>query len=262
MVGNDPQGYIAAFGFAIRHAGDPADVLHDVLDRIHLKEVVHPLHDAGQAFQTHAGVDVGMLQGSVIPFAVVVELGEHQVPELDIAVAVAAYAAGRGPAAVGLAPVKIDFRAGAAGAGPVLPEIVLLAQADDPGGIHAHLLRPDVERLIVVLINRDPEAVHRQFQHLRAEFPCPGRRLVLEIIAEAEIAQHLEVGAVAGGFSHPFDIGGPDALLAGGHPLAGRRDLAGEKLFIGAIPELISSRDLSFCGTSEKLGRRRCPLLS
>ena len=32
--------------------------------------------------------------------------------------------------------------------------------------------------------------------------------------------------------------------------------------FMGAMPELMSSRDLSFCGIREKLGRRKCPLLS
>ena len=32
--------------------------------------------------------------------------------------------------------------------------------------------------------------------------------------------------------------------------------------FIGAMPELISSSDGSFCGMSEKLGKRRCPLVS
>ena len=32
--------------------------------------------------------------------------------------------------------------------------------------------------------------------------------------------------------------------------------------FIGAIPALIRSSDFSFCGIREKLGSRRCPLLS
>ena len=32
--------------------------------------------------------------------------------------------------------------------------------------------------------------------------------------------------------------------------------------FMGAMPELISSRDASFWGIREKLGSRRCPLVS
>ena len=70
--------------------GNTADMLHDILHGIHLKEVVHPLHDAGQALQPHAGVDIGVLKRGVIAVAVAVKLGEDQVPELDIAVAVAA----------------------------------------------------------------------------------------------------------------------------------------------------------------------------
>ncbi len=35
-----------------------------------------------------------------------------------------------------------------------------------------------------------------------------------------------------------------------------------KNFFIGAMPELMRSRDLSPFGTSEKLGKRRCPLLS
>ena len=35
-----------------------------------------------------------------------------------------------------------------------------------------------------------------------------------------------------------------------------------KNFFIGAMPELMRRRDLSPFGTSEKLGRRKCPLLS
>ena len=60
VVGDDPQGNVLVEVVVVGHPGDAADVLHDVLDRVHLKEVLHPLHDAGQALQAHAGIDVGM----------------------------------------------------------------------------------------------------------------------------------------------------------------------------------------------------------
>ena len=44
----------------------------------------------GQTLQTHAGVDVLLGQLGVVALAVVVELGEDVVPDLHIAVAVAA----------------------------------------------------------------------------------------------------------------------------------------------------------------------------
>ena len=55
----------------------------------------------------------------------------------------------------------------------------------------------------------------------------------LEVILEAEVAQHFKVGAVTGGDAYPLDIRGTDALLAGGHPVAGRLLLAQEPLFHG-----------------------------
>ena len=56
---------------------------------------------------------------------------------------------------------------------------------------------------------------------------------MLEIVAEGEVAQHLEVGAVAGGLADVLDIAGADALLAGGHTMAGRLFLSQEPLFHG-----------------------------
>ena len=70
---------------------------------------------------------------------------------------------------------------------------------------------------------------------------------MLEIVAEGEVAQHLKVGAVTGGFAHVVDIAGADALLTGAHPVAGRLLLALEPgLHGGVIPALISRMDLSF----------------
>ena len=66
MVGDDPQRDILLGAFAVMSAGNGADVLHNVLDGIHLKEVAHILHHAGQPFQSHAGVDIGRAQQLVI----------------------------------------------------------------------------------------------------------------------------------------------------------------------------------------------------
>ena len=45
---------------------------------------------------------------------------------------------------------------------------------------------------------------------------------MLEVIAEGEVAQHLEIRAVAGGLAHVVDIAGADALLTGADAAAGR----------------------------------------
>ena len=43
-------------------------------------------------------------------------------------------------------------------------------------------------------------------------------RLALEIVAEAEVAQHLEKGVVIGRAADVVDVAGPQAFLAGGGP--------------------------------------------
>ena len=59
--------------------------------------------------------DILLLQLGVMVVAIVVELGEHHVPDLHVPVAVAANGAAGLAAAVLLAPVIVDLGAGAAG---------------------------------------------------------------------------------------------------------------------------------------------------
>ena len=98
-------------------------------------------------------------------------------------------------------------------------------------GSDADLVDPDILSLVVGLEDRDPQAVHRNLKHLGDELPGPGGRLMLEIVAERKVAQHLEKGAVPGGLADLLDVGGAHALLAGGDALARRRSLP-EKIFL------------------------------
>ncbi len=49
---------------------------------------------------------------------------------------------------------------------------------------------------------------------------------MLEVIAEGEVAQHLEIGAVAGGVADILNVARPDTFLAGADPASGRLFLA------------------------------------
>ena len=117
----------------------------------------------------------------------------------------------------------------------MLPEVVLLAQTDHVVGGDAHLLGPDVVSLVVLLVDRDVELVLRDGHPLVAgqELPSPRNDLLLKVVLEGEVAQHLEEGAVAGGDAHALDVRGADALLAGGHAVAGRLLLSEEPLLHG-----------------------------
>ena len=233
VVGNHADGDIGLVVQAVGLAAHPLHMVQQGLNGIHLKQVAHALHHAGQALQAHAGIDVGPFQQGVIALAVGVVLAEHQVPYLHKAVALATHMAIGLAAAMFGAAVKVDFAAGAAGAGAMLPEVVLFAEAHHVVRGDADGLRPDVVGLIVVLINGDVQLLRRDFQFLVQEFPSPGNGLILEIILEAEVAQHLKEGAMARGNAHALDVRGTDALLAGGHPMTGRLFLAQEPFLHG-----------------------------
>ncbi len=222
MVGNHAQRNVGFGIFAVAHMCDIADVLHNILDGVDLKQVVYPLQHTGKALQPHAGVDVGVLKGGVGSLAVAVKLGKHQVPHLYVAVAIAAHRAVGAAAALFGSAVKVDLRAGTAGTGSVLPEVVRLTKARHIAFRNTDHLRPDVVRLVVLFINRAVQLVGGNFEHLGEELPCPSGRLVFKVIAEREVAQHLKIGTVARRLAHALDIGGTNALLAGGHALVGR----------------------------------------
>ena len=160
--------------------------------------------------------------------SVVVKLGEHVIPYFDVAVAVASHRAARFAAAVFFPAVIIDLRTGAAGAGTVLPEVVLFAEAENAVRRNADFFIPDPERLVVVLVDGRIQAHGIQSHHLRQKFPAPGDCFMLEIIPEGEVAQHLKKGAMPRSLADIFNIPRANALLAGGHPSSGRDLLPGE----------------------------------
>ena len=115
----------------------------------------------------------------------------------------------------------------------MLPEVVLLAHAAHMALRHAHILGPDVPGVVVLLVYGNKELFLGYLQYLCKELPGPGNGLPLEVVVKAEVAQHLEEGAVPVVNAHAFYVRGADALLAGGHPKPGRGGLAGEILLHG-----------------------------
>jgi hypothetical protein len=136
--------------------------------------VVLALQDGADALEAHAGVDRGLGQRVARPVLVLLELHEDEVPDLDEPVAVLVRRARR--AARDLGPVVVeDLRAGAAGTGRTHhPEIVGGGDADDPLVGEAGDLLPDRGRLLVVVEDRDEEAVLRQAEVARQQVPGIG----------------------------------------------------------------------------------------
>ena len=107
------------------------------------------------------------------------------------------------------------------------PEVVrrigralIVANANHALGSHAHFLRPDRVGLLIVGIHRDPQALLRQPENLGQQLPPILDRFALEVIAKAEVTQHLEKRMVAGGVAHVFEV---VVLAAGAHAFLRRR---------------------------------------
>ena len=181
VVGDDAQGAAGA-GVIVGDIGLTADLLAKLNEVLHQIAVVVGglvLHDGGHALQAHARIEVAVRQlrhGAVL---LAVVLGEHEVPELKEAVAVAAGLAVGAAAADLLAHVKVDLGARTAGAGGASgPEVVILAQTGDVilGNAQG---APHVMGLVILGKDGEVQAVERQLELLGDELKGPSAGLLL-----------------------------------------------------------------------------------
>ena len=209
-------------------------VRDQALEQVDLVVAVHVLEHGGDPLEPHAGVHARLRQRGQRAVGGTLELHEDEVPDLDVAVPVLLRRAGRPAGDLGAVVVE-DLRARPAGPGIAhRPEVVLRADADDPLGGHADVLDPNAFRFVVLLEDGDPELLLRQAELFGQERPGEADRLRLEVVAEAEVAQHLEEGVVAGGVADVVEIvvlaARAHAALRGGRPHVVARLLPGEQL--------------------------------
>ena len=133
-------------------------------------------------------------------------LHEDEVPDLDETVAVLL---GRARRAAGdaLAVVVEDLGARTARARVAhLPEIVRGRDADDLRLRQAGDLLPEIERLVVLGKDGDQELVLGEAELLGDQPPGELDRDILEIVAEGEVAEHLEEGVVPSGVADIVEV--------------------------------------------------------
>jgi hypothetical protein len=217
VVGQDPQRHVRFAVGAVAAAGGGLGHGQDAAQHVGLEHRLLPLEQRQDPLQAGTGVDV--LLGELGEGAVLrpVVLHEDQVPELDVAFLApagwAAFSAELGP------PVVVQLGAGAAWPGGAHgPEVVLLAPPLDPLPGDPDRLGPDLDRLVVGLEYRDPDFLRVELEDRRGQLPGEGDGLFLEVVAEREVAQHLEEGEVAGGGPDDVDVGRAEALLDRGGP--------------------------------------------
>ena len=85
---------------------------------------------------------------------------------------------------------------------------------------HARDLLPEALGVVVLAKDGDVEPVFGQAEVLGEQLPGEGDGFLLEVVAEGEVAEHLEEGVVAAGVADVLEIvvlaAGADALLRGG----------------------------------------------
>lgn len=227
VVSDDLEGDVRLLVLAVFDAGNLGRVFDDRVQEVRLEVRLLVLDDGGEALEAAARIDV--LMGEILVGAVflAVVLREDEVPDLEVAVAVAADGARRRAAAALFTEVDVDLGVRAARARADFPEVVV--HLDDVILREARLGFPDLDGFRIVRVYRDPELVLRQLDDFRQEFPGPGNGFALEIIAEREIAEHLEERLMARRAADVLDIARADAALARRHARAGRLHLAREE---------------------------------
>ena len=224
MVGDDAE---RRHGLLLRSVPERGSGgIDQVTEQIGLEHALDALQDAGHALQPHAGVDRGTRQRHALLLRHLLELHEDEVPEFEEAVAVLLRAARRSAPDV-LAAVDEDLRARAARTGIAhRPEIVRGRDADDAVVGEARDLLPETERLVVVVVDGDEQLVLLQPEFLGDQVPGELDRALLEVVAEREIAEHLEEGEMARGVADIVEVvvlaAGAHAFLRGGGALIGR----------------------------------------
>ena len=200
-----------------------------VLEQVDLVVGMHVLHDGADALQAHAGVYTRRRQRVHFTISRAIELHEDVVPDFDIAITVLFGRARRATPYIG-AVIKENLGTGAARAGVAHgPEVVggvrrtlVIPDTHHALGGHTHFFGPDVVRLVIAGVDGDPELLLGQVQpFVRGQkLPRIVDGITLEVVAKAEVAQHLEEGVMARGVPDVLQVivlaAGAHALLAAG----------------------------------------------
>ena len=185
------------------------------LEDVGIVVAVLALQGAHQALEAHAGVYHVHRQFFQRTVGLAVELHEHEVPDfyhLGV-VLVHQLIAGHFGLLLVAARVEMYLRARSAGARIAhLPEVVVFVAVDDMVG--GHVLGPVAGSFVVArqplflasLKHRHVEVGGVQVEHIHQILPCHVDGTLLEVVAEAPVAQHLKHGVVVGVVAHLFQV--------------------------------------------------------
>ena len=168
--------------------------------------VIGALQQRRNSLDPHASVDRLVRQrlaGAVFKLLV---LHEDEVPDFNKTVAIFLRRSRR--ATPDVIPVVIEnLGARPAGAGWASgPEVVVSGDANDALIWQAGMGLPDFNGFFISMINGDQQAVRVNAKLFGQQVPSKGDRLGLEIVAKAEVAQHLEKRVVPRGITDVVEV--------------------------------------------------------
>jgi hypothetical protein len=198
------------------------------------------LHERGDSLEPSAGVDRRLGQRNHCAVRLPIELHEHEVPELEEPPRLGAFDEGveRELFAIELGPltsrairetpiprdvrqVDEDFRARPTRARVRhLPEIVGVAKRVDARVGQPCDLAPKRARFVVSMVDGDAQQRRIDTELFGDELPRKRDRVALEVVAEREVAQHLEERVMPRGVSDLLEI---VVLAARAHAFLRRR---------------------------------------
>ena len=245
MVGDHAEPDVVLALGAVRLAGQLLGARDHGVDDVDLVHVLLALQQQRDTVQAHAGVDVLLRQGAgdvevgLGAHGAEVVLHEDEVPDLQEPVLEldGHVRAERGRVEVGTevrTAVEEDLRARAAGTRDAHRPVVLLrAELDDPLARQPGDPRPELDGLVVADQHGGVQPVPVQpvaalGYRLGDQVPGELDRAFLEVVAEGEVAAHLEERGVPRRLADVLDVGGADALLHARGAVEGRCLLAEE----------------------------------
>jgi len=203
VVGDDPHRHVVDLAGAVPPPGERRDLGDQRGHEVGVPARQLALHNRRDALEPHAGVDRGSRQRRERARCVAVELHEDEVPHLEPAVALARGsqtwpARGHLGARDVVALVEVHLGGGPARAGVThRPEVVLLAQPQNAIVAESGHALPEREGVVIVRVDGRDQPLAIEGEILREELPGEGDRVGLEVVAEGEVAEHLEERVVA-----------------------------------------------------------------
>ena len=215
VVGHHAHGHVGVLVYPVFQSGKALLLVDKRLEDVGIVVRVLALEHAHQALEAHTGIDNVHGQRLEAAVGLAVELHEHDVPDLDDLRVVLVDKVASGHVATLALGARVDVYLGAGATGACvahLPEVVVLVAVDDVVG--RQVLGPVAGGLVIAgnilfgraLENSNIQILGVKMQHVDEIFPGVVDSSLLEVVAEAPVAEHLKHGMVVSVVAHLLQV--------------------------------------------------------